>query len=127
MYTCLHASLLIGFCLHEWVECGCHLFFYPPSELEVCVYACAYQYSQPCDFDWYLPFFVKNPFYPFCTVYGTGALEYAIYIEWIDQISHVYSGIRFSIIIITRQSQLMACIRWGAVVVLERPIIKGRI
>lgn len=41
MYTCLHAPLLIGFCLHEWVECGCPLFFYPASELEVCVYACA--------------------------------------------------------------------------------------
>lgn len=90
MYTCLHASLLVGFCLHGWVECECHLFFYPPSELEVCIYACAINIPNLAILIWYLPLFCKQPFPSI--LYGFMVLvhgEYAIYIERIDRISHV--------------------------------------
>lgn len=36
--------------------------FTPPSELAVCVLCMCYQYSQSCDFDWYLVFFCKQLF-----------------------------------------------------------------
>lgn len=39
-----------------------------PSELEVCVYACAINIPNLAILIWYLPFFVNNPFHPFCTV-----------------------------------------------------------
>lgn len=99
VYTYLHATLLVEFCLHGWVEYGSQLsLFFLPQNFKSCVCMCKsiFPILRFLILGYLFFFFVNNPFHPFlyCFMVLVDARESAIYIGRRDRpkFCHVYSG-----------------------------------